>query len=332
MNTPQNPSPNYDAILEQIKGLKTWLSVKETRLDLLVAQLKETRTELEATQTKLEANQRELEATQTGLQTIESELKATQSELRSTQSQLGTTQSELKSTQSQFATVPQELKATRKYTDDLLVGSVAAFAMPQAPEGWLICNGQEVSRTEYARLFTRIGTTFGQGDASTTFNLPDLRGVFVRGWDKSSERDPEREFGSYQADQMQSHTHQDSGHSHKGKTESAGSHRHDGHTDTAGNHQHDLFLANGSIYYPNSYFSLLNGRSAEWGHSNTFVKESGNHWHKLEIDSAGSHSHDLSISTSKASLGEPTASGAETVRHGSETRPQNVALLFCIKY
>jgi chromosome segregation ATPase len=79
MNTPLNTSLNYEAIQEhlqqQIDDLKTWLSVKDTRLDLLVAQLKETQTELEATQTKLEANQRELEATQRELGTTKTGLK-----------------------------------------------------------------------------------------------------------------------------------------------------------------------------------------------------------------------------------------------------------------
>ena len=55
-------------------------------------------------------------------------------------------------------------------------GVVAPFAGSSAPTGWLLCYGQAVSRTAYAALFTAIGTTFGSGDGSTTFNVPDLRG------------------------------------------------------------------------------------------------------------------------------------------------------------
>lgn len=55
------------------------------------------------------------------------------------------------------------------------------FAGASAPDGWFICNGQLVSRTTYASLFAAIGTTFGVGDGSTTFAVPDLRGQFVRG-------------------------------------------------------------------------------------------------------------------------------------------------------
>lgn len=82
-------------------------------------------------------------------------------------------------------------------------GSVSAFAMNSAPTGWLKANGAAISRTTYADLFTAIGTTFGTGDGSTTFNLPDLRGEFVRGWDDSRGVDSGRVFGSSQLDQLQ---------------------------------------------------------------------------------------------------------------------------------
>ncbi|MCK9131735.1 phage tail protein [Haemophilus influenzae] len=64
-----------------------------------------------------------------------------------------------------------------------LVGEVAFFARTTPPSGWLKANGAAVSRTTYAALFAAIGTTFGAGDGSSTFNLPDLRGEFVRGLD-----------------------------------------------------------------------------------------------------------------------------------------------------
>jgi phage-related tail fiber protein len=82
-------------------------------------------------------------------------------------------------------------------------GAVQEFAMNTAPTGWLKANGAAVSRTTYAALFAAIGTTFGAGDGSTTFNLPDLRGEFVRGWDDGRGVDSGRVFGSSQLDQMQ---------------------------------------------------------------------------------------------------------------------------------
>lgn len=60
--------------------------------------------------------------------------------------------------------------------DTLPVGCIVPFTSDVVPENWLLCNGQAVSRTDYDLLFSIIGTTYGVGDGSTTFNLPDLRG------------------------------------------------------------------------------------------------------------------------------------------------------------
>jgi len=60
-------------------------------------------------------------------------------------------------------------------------GSVSAYAGSSTPSGWLLCDGSAVSRTTYAALFTAIGITYGAGDSSTTFNIPDLRDRFPLG-------------------------------------------------------------------------------------------------------------------------------------------------------
>lgn len=102
---------------------------------------------------------------------------------------------------------------------DIPPGTVSWFAGPVAPTGYLKCNGAAVSRTSYSDLFSAIGTTFGGGNGSTTFNLPDLRGEFVRGWDDGRGVDSGRVLGSAQAGQNASHTH-------SGTTSSDGSHTH----------------------------------------------------------------------------------------------------------
>lgn len=61
------------------------------------------------------------------------------------------------------------------------VGAVVAYGSTNAPKGWLSCLGQEVSRSQYADLFSVIGTTYGDGDEETTFNLPNLSGRVVVG-------------------------------------------------------------------------------------------------------------------------------------------------------
>jgi len=89
----------------------------------------------------------------------------------------------------------------------LQAGELAFFARNTAPSGYLKANGALVSRATYSTLFTAIGTTFGVGDGSTTFNLPDLRGEFLRGWDDSRGVDSSRVFGSAQSDAFQGHYH-----------------------------------------------------------------------------------------------------------------------------
>jgi len=70
--------------------------------------------------------------------------------------------------------------------------SVTAFAGTSAPTGWLFCNGQEISRSTYSDLFSLIGVTFGGGDGSTTFNVPDLRDRFPLGARTIGSSDTER--------------------------------------------------------------------------------------------------------------------------------------------
>ena len=86
-------------------------------------------------------------------------------------------------------------------------GAVQFFASTSAPSGWLKANGAAVSRTTYAALFSAIGVTFGAGDGTTTFNLPDLRGEFLRGYDDGRGVDSGRSFGTLQGGAIQSHNH-----------------------------------------------------------------------------------------------------------------------------
>ena len=105
-----------------------------------------------------------------------------------------------------FAALPQAVPT----------GSVHMMATTTAPSGYLKCNGAAVSRTTYSDLFLIIGTTHGEGDGSTTFNVPDLRGEFVRGWDDGRGVDSGRSFASSQSDQNKQHNHTltDPGHNH----------------------------------------------------------------------------------------------------------------------
>ena len=91
-------------------------------------------------------------------------------------------------------------------------GSIIAWTTQTAPTGWLICDGSAVSRTTYDALNAvaaslSYGDPYGPGDGSTTFDLPDTRGYFLRGWDSSGVIDPGRTFGSTQESALEKHQH-----------------------------------------------------------------------------------------------------------------------------
>lgn len=87
-----------------------------------------------------------------------------------------------------------------------IVGQIILFAGITTPPNCLDCNGGLVSRVTEAELFEVIGTLYGAGDGSTTFRLPDFRGVVPRGWDNGRGLDSGRSFGSYQEDALQNVT------------------------------------------------------------------------------------------------------------------------------
>lgn len=91
---------------------------------------------------------------------------------------------------------------------DSEIGKITSFSHESADaEKYLGCDGAEVSRATYAKLFNKIGEAFGAGDGTTTFNLPDLRGRFLRGLDSGAGVDPGRVLGSSQEDDNKDHSH-----------------------------------------------------------------------------------------------------------------------------
>ncbi|EJF79949.1 tail fiber protein [Bartonella doshiae] len=98
-------------------------------------------------------------------------------------------------------------------------GFIATFAMEKMPTGWLLCDGSNYLRDEYPELFAAIGETWGSGDSYGTFNVPDLRGVFLRGLDNRRGLDYGRSLGSFQKDSFKAH-------SHRGWTDEVGRHSH----------------------------------------------------------------------------------------------------------
>lgn len=187
-------------------------------------------------------------------------------------------------------------------------GEIAFFAGSTPPYGWLKANGAAVSRTAYRALFAAIGTTYGQGNGSSTFNLPDLRGEFIRGFDDGRNIDRSRALGSAQNQSMPDHYH---GIGVMNTTD-------------------DILIVNqswngGGNEYPvmemaGEYNKVLKGRISsarliDGGTLNdggrSYAPENGSAFHSGRVHHIATAIQDLS--------------------GGSETRPRNIALLACIK-
>lgn len=126
------------------------------------------------------------------------------------------------------------------------LGGIIPYAGAAAPTGWLLCNGAQVSRVTYQSLFDLVGTTYGAGDGSTTFTLPDLRQRFPLGKAAAGTGSALGATGG-DIDHTHSggaHTHSTPAHSHStsGTAALAGEHSHtvDSHTHNVGNHQHGM--------------------------------------------------------------------------------------------
>lgn len=146
---------------------------------------------------------------------------------------------------------------------------LASYNTPDS--GFLECNGAAINRTTYADLFAKIGTTFGAGDGSTTFNIPDMRGEFVRGWDNGRGVDSGRALGSTQEAATAAHTHA------AGTLATAaggGSHTHNFHygnnTETAGDVAPSVALNRGT---PES--TKTGTTSSEGSHTHTITGSTG---------------------------------------------------------
>jgi microcystin-dependent protein len=177
------------------------------------------------------------------------------------------------------------------------VGTVMAWPTSTLPTGWLECDGSAISRTTYSQLFAKLGTIYGVGDGSTTFNLPDYRGQFLRGHANGSSTDPDR---ASRTDRGDGTTGDSVGTKQAGAT---ASHTHSvtGTTSTDGAHTHTVAYAQPTNASTGGALSVSQLTGA------TFTQTSS---------SNGSHSH--------------TVTGTAAATGGSETRPTNVAVKFII--
>lgn len=92
-----------------------------------------------------------------------------------------------------YSQLPSSPYADVAFNSIIPAGVIVPFGgeVENIPSGWLLCDGSEVSRSEYANLYNAVGACWGIGDGATTFNLPDMRGMFLRGVSGESGNDPD---------------------------------------------------------------------------------------------------------------------------------------------
>ncbi len=200
-------------------------------------------------------------------------------------------------------------------------GSVTQYAGSSAPTGWMFCDGAAVSRTTYAALFAVIGTTFGSGDGTTTFNLPDLKGRVpvgkaVAGTFASLAATGGAETHTLTTAQIPSHQHNVTAYSHtvtqsnalgnhshgagtyasSGSVTGGGDHSHTGTVDSGGFHDHSVPTRNttSTSHTHQSGTRISVGASAANETDTTrTVDYGGTHTHTFTSASAA-HSHGFS--------------------------------------
>ena len=206
------------------------------------------------------------------------------------------------------------------YATGMPVGAVFAFASGTTPPGYLLCNGQAVSRTTYATLFAAIGVVYGNGDGTTTFNVPDLRNEFVRG------KTDTRPLGNKQEASLASHIHPvvDPTHTHAA-TQAAHS-----HSISTGGHNHGISDPGHAHNYYKGGTVAGSQYTAGSGWINNY-EASGAAQTGISIAAAG----DLGGSTNSVTPDVAVSAVASGVTVGAAggdgTRPQNIALDYYIK-
>ena len=183
--------------------------------------------------------------------------------------------------------------------DSVPTGCVFCRAAASVPAGYLECNGAAVSRSTYSGLFSVIGTTYGSGNGSSTFNLPDLRGEFVRGFDNGRGVDSGRSINNPQGSANQSHNH---------------SYGNNGITVSGANHNHSIRKINLQPSIANVAITLGSGQSYQIGYA---TNDGGN------TNQAVLNSGNLSMSGSVGITINNTGT--------NESRPRNVAMMYIIR-
>lgn len=212
------------------------------------------------------------------------------------------------------------------------VGCIMMFPNESTPDGFMPCDGRELPIASYPELYAVIGQTFKSAEPSplelykkgktaksmnaskTVFHLPDMRGQFVRGWDREHnvDSDTDRKFGGLQEDAFQGHSHEIK-YSKETTTSYAGLHNHKVYYNS-----HKAVTSVGGLGNTETDYSF-------WEVYGDSISD------KARTLYAGTHQHVVNLPD--INIKNPTSStyGEVSERVSTETRPKNIALTFCIK-
>ena len=184
---------------------------------------------------------------------------------------------------------PSDLATVAQIGLSIPVGAVLDFAGAVAPDTFLFAYGQAISRVDYAELFTAIGTAYGAGNGSTTFNLPDLRGRVVAGKDDMGGTSANRltgQTGGVDGDVIGA---SGGAETHTLSTAQMPSHNHDGATSSAGGHSHAMTRpANGVGGSDNPSNPAWNVRTSTfYGNQSPLTEAAGEHSHVIASAGGG---------------------------------------------
>lgn len=221
---------------------------------------------------------------------------------------------------------PYEVSSDGGGGGSTLTGEIKLYAGADTPTGWLVADGAPVSRSTYSALFAVIGTTYGAGDGSTTFNLPNLAGRFPLGVNSSHPRGEAagQEAVTLLTADLPAHTH-------------SMFHQHD-HT-----HNHDLSHdhANATTTSNGNHHHTVNGSNTAGSNNNNLARGAG-HDFDISASTDGAHQHTVDIPGFSgvtglplpfASTGGPTVANTGATGSGTPvaTMPPYTAIRYLIR-
>ena len=220
------------------------------------------------------------------------------------------------------------------------LGSITMWAggTGDVPSGWELCDGSAISRATYSDLYSLIGNTFGAGDGSTTFNVPDMRDRFVVGAGSSYSRNSQG--GSNTVNSSHSHTVNSHNHSMATHYHTVNSHRHytGGHSHGAGSYRAEIYRSSQYNMYLNqassggwtsdTLINLYNSSGNSSGHSNGVVVTGSSSSANAGYTDYQAPTTNYAGATSTGSSSPGTSSAGSTTL---ENRPPYIGMYFIIK-